>query len=137
MNVECLKIRAFHQANRIGVHVSIGPNWFGVITLEKFGIDVVCQIKPSLKSGFFYQGPCVFESGLRFLDGQWFEFGFEKTSASVKSTFTANEYGGGERGVKFAFELVMPRAKSGMSNRCPLLVARVHEVISLFVISSG
>ena len=108
-----------------------------MIPFEEFRIDVICQIKSSLESSFLNQGPCVFQPGLRFVDSQWFEFGFEKSAASMKSTFPANEYRSRQGGVEFAFEFVMPRSKPGMTDRGSLLVACVHEVIAFFMITCG
>ena len=53
----------------------------------------------------------------------------------MKATLFPNEHRTGHGRVEFAVHLLIPGTESGVPDRSSLLIAGVHEVVSLFVIT--
>ena len=62
-----------------------------MISFEEFRINIIGEVYSSLKAIFLNQGPCVFEPGLGFINGERLEFGFKKSPASMKTTFAPDK----------------------------------------------
>ena len=49
VDAEGRQVGALHQADRIGIHIAIGPDRLGVIAFQKLGIEILGEVDPPLK----------------------------------------------------------------------------------------
>ena len=71
----------------------------------------------------------------RISDGEWFKFGWKESTATVEPTLFFDENGTWHRAIDFPVNSLSPSGKPRMTSR-PLLIARVHEVITFLMVTS-